>query len=489
MENAQGSRKLWRKLFPIHRNELRKFVPLATILCMLAFGHTGLRSLKEIFILQHTGVEVVYYLKLFGVTPGILVFTLLYARISQMTSRDERFNVVVLYFLAFFLLAHLVLLPNLEVLRPDSLVDNLTISFPKLKNLWDVIRYWPLSLFYIHAEAWGTVGLGVLFWTFANEITSLEQSKRLYSFLSLGASTGVTVSGILLKCFDANVGLTLAFVLILLSLTLVVYNLFARDINQHPSLYQLPSERTTPEAQPKSGAPRLSLIDSFKFLSKSRPLALIAILVIIYGTTINLFESIWQSQVKELVTSLGDDRLLANVYGSRSIYESIVSVILVLFLSQPIMNRGWRFAASVTPVIILVATVVLFVFMHFQSALDSMATSWGTNSLSLAVTFGLANMVFIKATKFILFDPTKEQAYIPLDEEARVRGKAVVDGVGMRIGRSLGSLLLTVILIPALGSINDAKLYILLFIIIMLILWLRLVKILSIELKTTSTTD
>ena len=483
MEKKPEFGRIRSMLFPIHKHELRKFIPLTSMFFMISFTYSTLRSLKDIYLLKYISAEVIYYLKLLGVTPGIILITIIYGRISKITDRDGRFNIVIAYFLVFFSLAYFVLLPNLESIKLNSLADSLNAHCSSLKNLWEAIRFWPLSLFYINAEAWGTIALGVLFWTFVNEITNLEQSRRIYSFLSIGAGVGLILAGTLLKYLKEDFNLTLGLSLGLIATILVIYNNLARDIRKRPALYQV-------EQRPKKKKEKLSFVASFKFLAKSQYLALIATLVICYGVVVTLFEAVWKTKIKELTA--GDSNMLAEIYGNQGIFAGILSILLIVFLSAPIMNRGWRFAASMTPAIALGATLIFFLFLYFQDSLGSITALLGVSPLEMAVIFGLANVVFIKAVKYILFDPTKERAYIPLDEESKVRGKAAVDGVGSRLGKSLGSLLLTAFLIPVLGSIDKAKYLIFFFILIMLVLWLMAINKLSVLFKKqteeTSTT-
>ena len=96
-----------------------------------------------------------------------------------------------------------------------------------------------------------------------------------------------------------------------------------------------------------------------------------------------------------------------------------------------------------------------FALQLFSPAFAPVVAKLGTTPLMLAVLVGAAQNILSKSAKYSLFDPCKEIAYIPLDQESKTKGKAAVDVVGNPLGKSGGSLIQQ-ILIFGVGSLAAA---------------------------------
>lgn len=439
----------WRSLlWPIHNFELKKFLPMFFLFFFINFNYTILRDTKDTLIVTATGAETIPFLKLWGVVPGAIIFMLIFTKLSNIIKRDRLFMGIMAVFGLFFGLYGLVLYPNRDAISPIALTNWMYDHFPQgLRGLVGMIRYWPSSLFYIMAELWGSAAISLLFWGFANQITKVAESKRFYALFGIGANIAMFPSGWMIKKFaqfkdtvpegvDAwgvTLTYTLGAVVIACAAAIAVYWWINKEVLTDPRFYD-PNEIK----KEKKSKPKMSIKESMLFLVRSPYLGCIAMLVIGYGMSINLVEVTWKKQLSLQYPNSNDYQ---NFMGSFSIATGALTVLMMLFVGGNVIRRlGWKTGALFTPVVLAITGLGFFAFVIFSDQLGGFVAMFGTTPLMLAVLFGMIQNVLSKATKYSMFDPTKEIAYIPLDSEIKLKGKAAIDVVGARLGKSGGSI-------------------------------------------------
>lgn len=440
----------WRSmLWPIHGFELKKFLPMFFLFFFINFNYTILRDTKDTLIVTATGAETIPFLKFWGVVPGAIIFMLIFTKLSNLVRRDRLFMGLMAVFGAFFGLYALILYPNRDAISPIAMTNWMYEHFPQgLKGLIGMIRYWPSSLFYIMAELWGSAAISLLFWGFANQITKVAESKRFYALFGIGANLAMFPSGLLIKKF-ANIknvlpagvdawGVTLTYtmgaVVVACAAAIGVYWWINKEVLTDARFYD-PSE----VKKDKQSKPKMSIKESMMFLLRSPYLGCIAMLVIGYGMSINLVEVTWKKQLSLQYPNSNDYQ---NFMGSFSMVTGALTIFMMLFVGGNVIRKlGWGVGALFTPIVLAITGIAFFAFVVFSDQLGGFVAMFGTTPLMLAVLFGMIQNVMSKATKYSMFDPTKEMAYIPLDSEVKLKGKAAIDVVGARLGKSGGSLI------------------------------------------------
>lgn len=485
--NATPKFGKWRSFFwPIHTWELKKFIPMAMLFFFINFNYTILRDTKDSLIVTApgSGAEAIPFLKLWGVLPFAILFMLLYSKLSNIFNKPKLFYTMIAVFIGFFALFALVLYPNREFLHPNVFCDSLQASLPKgFAGFVAIIRNWTYSLFYIMSELWGSVALSLLFWGFANDTTRTAESKRFYGVFGIGGNLAMIVSGGLIKYFSNirsklpvgadgwSITLNYMIIMVLISALIImgIYWWMNKNVLTDTRFYD-----ASEQVKAKKQKPKMSLTESFKYLARSKYVLLLALLVISYGVAINLVEVTWKGQLKLLMN--GDANDYQSFMGSFSQYTGTVTILMMLFVSSNVIRRfGWTTAALITPVVLLVTGAGFFAFIIFKDSLSGLVAMLGTTPLMLAVMFGQIQNIMSKSTKYSLFDPTKEMAYIPLDQEAKVKGKAAIDVVGARFGKS-GGALVNQGLILLFGSLAAITPYVAAIMFLIMFVWIWAAK-------------
>lgn len=420
---------------------------MTLIMFCILFNYTCLRNTKDALIVtaEGSGAETLQFLKVFCVTPSAILFMLLYTKMSNVFSKENIFYATLAPFIVFFGCFALILYPNRDVLHPSlAVVQSLQEEYPRFYWFFAIYGNWTYAIFYVLSELWGSSLLALSFWQFANQITRVPEAKRFYAMFGLIGNLAPILAGWTAHYFsdirehlppevDAW-GVSLNW----LMSAVVLFGLIAMGLYRWMHLNVLTEKRfyDPAEMEPKKKKKKPSLSESFKFIFHSKYLGYIAILIIAYGISINLVEGVWKSQIKIQFPHPNDYNAFMGKY---SMYTGALTILFMLLGTNILRLFSWFTGAVITPLMILTTGALFFIFVLFRDDLSGVIETMGTTPVFLAVVIGATQVVLSKAIKYSLFDPTKEMAYIPLDDELKVKGKAVVDVVGGRLGKSGGA--------------------------------------------------
>lgn len=440
-------------LWPIHGHELKKFLPMLLLFFLISFNYHLLRIAKDALIITapDSGAETIPFLKVWAVLPAAIIITLFYTRLANHFRRENIFYVMIGFFLTFFVLFIFVLYPHQQQLNLDNFANYLQNWLPKGCNgLILIIRYWVFTLFYVMSESWSNIMVSLLLWGFANDVITVTESKRFYALFGLGTNSsgilagkvglyfsGVSASSNNLNSWDYTLNLFIISVLICGLTSIFLYRWL--QVNVFKNHYQAQNPTIEDIANKKDKA---TLCNSLSYIKNSPYLLSIAIIVLAYNLTINLTEVLWKSQIKELYPNSNEySAFMSQV----TFYVGIIATLTAYFISGNVIRRlGWKFSAMITPAIFAFTGLGFFYFLFFKKIASgpTSMTILGMTPLALTVLFGTLQNCLSRAAKYTVFDDTKEMALIPLSSEARFKGKAAIDGIGSRLGKSGGSILL-----------------------------------------------
>jgi len=475
-------------VWPIHRFELKKLMPMFFMLFFVCFNYTVLRNLKDALVItaKSSGAEVIPFIKVWVMLPAAILSTLLFTYITNHFSRRKVFYIVIGAFLSYFSIFTFFVYPMHESLEANTLAGMLHSVLPAgCKGLIAMVRNWPLTMFYVAAELWSTMVLTVLFWGFANEITRMSEATRFYSALNISSNIAPIVAGQIAVALSSNIfnpdlffgsNATeqmldkLTFLILFCGCgILCCFHWMTKHVLNNPTF--MPEEARQTKKEKKMG-----FRESLHYVANSKYLLCIAAIVVSYNLVIHMVEIIWKDRLRELYPNPNDYNIYMNNLTSAM---GLISTTAALVMVGIIRKLGWTKTALITPAVLFLTTVAFFSCLLADTTLSPfISILLGTTPLALAVFLGSVQNCFTKAAKYTLFDCTKEMSFIPLAPEVKLKGKAAIDGIGSRLGKSGGSLIHQGLLI-IFCTLSSSTPYVATILIGVLSLWILAVRMLG----------
>ncbi|KAF3518316.1 hypothetical protein DY000_02062075 [Brassica cretica] len=433
------------KIFGVEVTTLKKIIPLGLMFFCILFNYTILRDTKDVLVVTAKGssAEIIPFLKTWVNLPMAIGFMLLYTKLSNVLSKKALFYTVIIPFIIYFGAFGFVMYPLSNYIHPDALADKLLAAL-------EVVR--SLSL----------------------QITTVDEAKKFYPLFGLGANVALIFSGRTVKYFSnlrKNLGPGVdgwavslkAMMSIVVGMGLAICFLYWW-VNRY---VPLPTRSLKKKNKPKMGT-----MESLKFLVSSPYIRDLATLVVAYGISINLVEVTWKSKLKAQFPSPNE---YSAFMGDFSTCTGIATFTMML-LSQYVFDKyGWGVAAKITPTVLLLTGVAFFSLILFGGPFAPLVAKLGMTPLLAAVYVGALQNIFSKSAKYSLFDPCKEMAYIPLDEDTKVKGKAAIDVVCNPLGKS-GGALIQQFMILSFGSLANSTPYLGMILLVIVTAWLAAAK-------------
>lgn len=290
--------------------------------------------------------------------------------------------------------------------RRDKLIANTLLLFSGLTfTFWALIEFhlageWLYGLLYVLVEILGAISI-IQFWTFASDIFSGRQGKRLFGFIGAGGVLSNIICGFGIGAIAPIIGsanlLLITGVLFFLC-TFAVRAIGRRSHRDLEAAVKGPRKRSL-KIQRESGT-----------VFHSKHLKMIAAIVVLTFLTVTVIDYQFKVVAKMKLSGEGE---LASYFGYFYGFTGIISSLMQFFVTGRLLERsGIVISLLVLPIAILSgAGSMLFVPLIPMLA-------------AVTIAKGAENIF-----RYTVNDATMQLLYVPVPSHNRGRAKAFIDGI------------------------------------------------------------
>ncbi|MCP4291405.1 MAG: MFS transporter [bacterium] len=403
---------------PVHGGEGRNVLLLAVNVFFLLTAYYIIKPVREALILSEFGAETKIYAAA-GQALLLLLVVPVYSRLAGKVNRRRLITIVTLFFIG--CLVGFYFLAQTEV--------SLGIAF----YLW-------VGIFNVMVIA--------QFWSFANDIYTPEQGKRLFAIVGFGSSSGAVfgsfVTGMLIEPLGVYQLLLLSggLLAVSLALTLVVDGSGQKTGEQ--------TSKNTSSSTSVSG-------NGFALVFKSKYLLLIALMMVLANLVNTTGEYILGSRVKanaqasvpavvlsdEMTRNMTEIQIQEATAEAESARRAEIGVETGKFYSQFFTVVNW---IGLLTQLFLVSRIVRWSGVHWAIMILPMVALGGY--FLMAVIPALAVVRWAKsaenATDYSLQNTVRNMLFLPTSREEKYQAKQAIDSFFVRAGDMLAGLLVLV---------------------------------------------
>jgi len=270
-------------------------------------------------------------------------------------------------------------------------------------------------------------------WAFANDVYTVEEGKRLFAIVGIGASVGAIVgsfvTGELVKVYGPYPFMLGAAALLGLSMVLTnVVNRRERGVRDPAAPGDVADAEGKPAAAPPESPARARGRGGFTLVLQDRYLLLIGILMLVLNLVNTTGEYILGKTVVGIYSAtqgaaaggMDEKKLIGQFYGNFFTWVNIISALLQAFVVSRVLKWfGVRGALLFLPVVALTG----YLSMAFLPVLGIIRTvKMAENSLDYSVQ-----------------NTTRNALYLPTSREAKYKAKQANDTFFVRMGDVLSA--------------------------------------------------